>query len=147
MVSKRAYHHKNLRQKGQSLVEFALVLPLLLVLIITAIELGRLFYTQIVITNAAREGAYYLATHFEDPKAATNATDGAEAEAANSGIPAVNVGFDPASGWQPDEKVTVTVDTTVTDVLIVGFLGNIFSITSSNNSFDLSASVEMMVQP
>lgn len=142
------YHHQDhSKSRGQSLVEFALILPLLLVLIITAIELGRLFYTQIVITNAAREGAYYVATHFDDSNAAGNATAAAQAEAADSGIPAVTVSFTPASGWQPDDNVTVTVDTTVTDVLIVGFLGNAFNITATNNAFDLSASVEMMVQP
>ena len=128
-------------------MEFALIIPLLLALIITAVELGRLFYTQIVITNAAREGAYYVATHLEDVSAADNATDAAEAEAANAGIPAITVSFNPSSGWDADDKVAVTVETTVTDVMIVGLLGNIFSLSASNNSFDLSASVEMMVQP
>ena len=147
MVTKRNKSQGIKKFPGQSLVEFALILPLLLALIITAIELGRLFYTQIVITNAAREGAYYIATHLEDASAAANATDAAEAEAANAGIPAITVSFDPSSGWDADENVAVTVETTVTDVMIVGLLGNIFSITTSNNSFDLSASVEMMVQP
>lgn len=128
-------------------MEFALLLPFLFALIITAIELGRLFYTQIVITNAAREGVYYAATHIDDTNAAANATAAAETEAANAGIPAITVTFDPTSGWQPDNQVEVTVNTTVTDVIIVGLLGNIFSLSASNNSFDLSASVEMMVQP
>lgn len=138
---------RSLNHRGQSLLEFVLILPLLLVLIITAIELGRLFFTQIVITNAAREGAYYVATHIDDINGAANATAAAEAEAANSGISGITVTFDPASGWQPDNKVAVNVNTTVTDLLIVGFLGNVFNVTASNNSFDLSASVEMMVQP
>jgi len=47
--------------KAQSLVEFALVLPLLLLLILAAMDIGRMFYTKMVITNAAREGANYLA--------------------------------------------------------------------------------------
>ena len=52
--------------QGQSILEMALMIPILLVLIIGAIEFGRLFYTKIVITNAAREGAYYLSTHQSD---------------------------------------------------------------------------------
>jgi Flp pilus assembly protein TadG len=44
-------------QAGQSLVEFALVLPLLLILLLGIIEFGLLLYDQAVITNAAREGA------------------------------------------------------------------------------------------
>jgi hypothetical protein len=43
--------------KGQSLVEFALLLPLFVLLIIGIFELGRAFFSYIAITNAAREGA------------------------------------------------------------------------------------------
>lgn len=48
--------------RGQSLVEFALVLPILLLLIGGAVDLGRLFYAQIAISNAAKEGAFFGAT-------------------------------------------------------------------------------------
>jgi Flp pilus assembly protein TadG len=46
-------------QRGASLVEFALVLPILLVLIFGIIEFGVLLYDKAVITNASREGARY----------------------------------------------------------------------------------------
>lgn len=49
-------------RRGQSLVEFALVLPLLLLLLLGAIDLGRAFNSSISITNAAREGALYGAS-------------------------------------------------------------------------------------
>ncbi|MHB0875764.1 MAG: TadE family protein [Anaerolineae bacterium] len=42
---------------GQSLVEMALVLPLLLLLVFGIIEFGRVFNAYIIVTNAAREGA------------------------------------------------------------------------------------------
>jgi PKD repeat protein len=45
------------RSQGQSLVEIALVAPVFLLLLLTAIDLGRLLYSQIVISNAAKEGA------------------------------------------------------------------------------------------
>jgi PKD repeat protein len=51
--SRRA--HK--RSRGQSLVELALIAPVFLILLATAIDLGRLMYSQIVISNAAKEGA------------------------------------------------------------------------------------------
>ena len=44
-------------QGGQSIVEFALVLPLLLLLTFGVIEFGFFVYNQQIITNAAREGA------------------------------------------------------------------------------------------
>jgi hypothetical protein len=44
-------------QKGAAAVEFAIVLPLLVVLVFGMIEFGILYYNQQVITNASREGA------------------------------------------------------------------------------------------
>lgn len=38
------------------MVEFAIVLPLLLLLIGGMVDFGRLFYTEVMLTNAAREG-------------------------------------------------------------------------------------------
>lgn len=45
------------RARGQSLVELALIAPVFLLLMLTAIDLGRLLYSQITITNAAKEAA------------------------------------------------------------------------------------------
>ncbi len=45
------------RQHGQSAVEMALVLPLLLVLLLGLIVAVFMFYSYIQVTNAAREGA------------------------------------------------------------------------------------------
>jgi len=50
-------HIRKKKQLGQSLVEFALVLPILLLTIMGVVEFGRIFMTQQVITNASREGA------------------------------------------------------------------------------------------
>lgn len=43
--------------QGQALVEFALVMPLLLILIISVFEFGRAWNLHQTITDAAREGA------------------------------------------------------------------------------------------
>ncbi|GAB3490949.1 TadE/TadG family type IV pilus assembly protein [Flexivirga lutea] len=43
-------------ERGASIVEFAIVLPLLLLLIGGMVDFGRLFYTEVMLTNAAREG-------------------------------------------------------------------------------------------
>lgn len=45
------------RSRGQALVELALILPLMIFLLAAALDLGRLFYSGITVTNAAREGA------------------------------------------------------------------------------------------
>jgi Flp pilus assembly protein TadG len=43
--------------EGQALLEFALVLPILLILIVGIIEFGRAWNMEQIITDAAREGA------------------------------------------------------------------------------------------
>jgi Flp pilus assembly protein TadG len=45
------------RQRGQSMVEFALTLPLLLLMLMGMLDLGRGLYAYSVVANAAREGA------------------------------------------------------------------------------------------
>ena len=49
------------RNEGQSLVEMALTLPILVLLLFGILELGRMLDAWIVATNAAREGARYAA--------------------------------------------------------------------------------------
>jgi len=46
-------------QAGQALVEVALVAPILVLLLIGAVEFGRLEYASIEVNNAARAGAQY----------------------------------------------------------------------------------------
>jgi Flp pilus assembly protein TadG len=144
--------HKHASLRGQSLLEMALMLPLLLVLIVSAIEVGRLFFTKIVITNAAREGAYYLSTHISDYHVGTgtapNTVIAAQAEANNSGISAITVGITPKNCCVLGEySMEITVGTNVQDLLVLGFLGNAFSLKVTNHAeFPISSSVEMMVQ-
>lgn len=45
------------RQHGTVLVEFALVAPLLLVLLFGTIEMGRVLNAMVLVSNASREGA------------------------------------------------------------------------------------------
>lgn len=42
--------------RGQALVEFALVLPLLILLLMAIFEFGNIFHSYLVITNASRDG-------------------------------------------------------------------------------------------
>ena len=49
--------------RGQSVVEFALIVPVFLLLLLIAIDFGRLFFSFIQISNAAREGASYAASN------------------------------------------------------------------------------------
>lgn len=50
---------KRQHETGAAAVEFAIVLPLLVLLLFGIVEFGLLLYNQQVITNASREGARY----------------------------------------------------------------------------------------
>lgn len=58
---------------GQSLVEVALTLPILLLLVVGVVDVGRLFAYKIGAINAAREAALLGA---RDPHAAADGADG-----------------------------------------------------------------------
>jgi len=51
------------RERGVALVEFALVLPLLLVLSLVTVELGRGLYQYNLITKSVRDASRYLSMH------------------------------------------------------------------------------------
>src|SRR3989337_47922 len=58
--------------RGQALVETALLIPILLILLLGAIDFGRLFFGWVNLHQAARIGANFASTH---PSTATDADD------------------------------------------------------------------------
>lgn len=52
-------------EAGQSLVEFALIMPIFLIMLFAMVDFGRGFYTWLIITNAAREGARAAAVQMD----------------------------------------------------------------------------------
>ena len=53
-------------QKGQSLVEVAVALPVLLLILLGILDLGRAYFTYIALADAAAEGAAFGAIHPTD---------------------------------------------------------------------------------
>lgn len=53
-------------KKGQTLVEMALVLPILILILMGMVEFGRILNSYLIITNASREGARYASVHSTD---------------------------------------------------------------------------------
>ena len=53
-------------RRGQSLVEFALILPAFLLMAVMVFDLGRAVYYSSVLHNAAREAARYGIVHPDD---------------------------------------------------------------------------------
>ena len=61
-------------ERGQSLIELALAIPMLVVIVVGVLDLGRMYFTVIIINNAAREGARYLIQHPDDGNITDNCT-------------------------------------------------------------------------
>lgn len=49
--------------RGQSLLEFAIILPVLLIILAGVLDIGRLYFSYVAVTDAASEGVAYAATH------------------------------------------------------------------------------------
>ena len=63
------------RSRGQSLVELAIVAPVLILILLVAIDFGRGFYSWVILQNAARIGANYAGLNAQGWK--TNPDDAA----------------------------------------------------------------------
>jgi Flp pilus assembly protein TadG len=69
------------RNRGQALLELALVTPLLVLFLVGAADIARVYSANIEITNMAREGAHYGSLS----SANASDTDGIEAAALGEG--------------------------------------------------------------
>jgi Flp pilus assembly protein TadG len=54
---------KNCRRRGSITLEFAILLPVLLTLVVLCVDFGRFAHSFIAVTNAARAGAGYASLH------------------------------------------------------------------------------------
>ena len=60
--SRKVLRSLSKREDGASMIELAIVLPVLLLLFVGAAELGRMFYTYTTLAKATKVGARYLST-------------------------------------------------------------------------------------
>src|SRR5688572_3558108 len=69
------------REDGSSIIELAIVFPILLVLFVGVAELGRLFYTYTTLAKATKVGARFLSTSRNVTKGDADEIAAAKAEA------------------------------------------------------------------
>jgi Flp pilus assembly protein TadG len=93
-------------RRGASATEFALILPLMMLIIMGGIDFGRFAHSYIAVNNAARAGASYASMNAFTPATQSNweddIEDAVEAELSELAVPG---GFD-------ETKLTVTTTTT-----------------------------------
>lgn len=56
-------HKPGKAERGQSLLELAILFPVLLLILLGILDVGRLYMTMVAIHDAAAEGASYAASH------------------------------------------------------------------------------------
>ena len=114
------------RERGATAVEFAILLPVLLMLVLGIMEFGRAFHLQTTLSNAARDGVRVMA--LQDDATAARSTAKASAhgltltdamisvspttcssDAAAPGMASVTIRypFAPVSGFLPLDDITL----------------------------------------
>lgn len=98
------------RQEGISLAEFALILPIFLLIVLGMADMGKGFNTYIGMLNATREGTFWLARNPDD-------LDGMygriESELGQMGLTSagMNITLDPNKAvYDPGELFTLTIE-------------------------------------
>ena len=108
-------------ERGAAAVEFALIVPLLIVLVLGIVEFGRAFQVQATLAAAAREGARVLA--LQGDKAAVEAAVQSASSSLNPGVTSGGITVSPAlcEGAPAGTNATVTVDYPMP--FLTGFFG------------------------
>jgi Flp pilus assembly protein TadG len=94
---------RNRRDRGTAAVEFALVLPVLLLIVFGIIDFGRALNAQITLTGAAREGVRLAALGYSD--AAVEARVAAAAPGLSGVTATVTASCPPGAGPAADAQV------------------------------------------
>lgn len=109
-------------QNGQSLVEFALVLPLLVFLLFGIMDFGRIFHAYLTIDHAGREAARAASVGKDDTSVKNTAVN----DAAGIGLTVSRVGVTPATRTSgTDVTVTITYPITFLTPVIGSIVGPI----------------------
>ncbi len=82
--ARRHLLRRNNRESGASLVELAIILPLLLLVVVGAADFGRAYYHSLVLTNAARAGATFGAFSAENASNISGVQAAVEADLVNT---------------------------------------------------------------
>lgn len=101
-------------RRGAAAVEFAIVVPVFLVMVVAILEFGRLVMVQQIITTASREGAR---TAILEGSTATDVQSTVNAYLANSSVNQATIEISPSSlsSASPGDPITVTISTNFAD--------------------------------
>jgi Flp pilus assembly protein TadG len=142
------------RQRGQSLAETAIMVPILLILVFGVVEFSMAFRAYTVLTNATREGARNgaigaTAGSYPSDCSAGTATIVGKTCANLTGLSSANVtgvSVSYPNGNKPGQKVVVTTNYTYHYFTPVGGLIHFFSGGALQKTIDLKSSTTMRIE-
>lgn len=124
------------RENGQALVEMALILPLFLLLLFAVIEMGRIGYAYITVSNAARAGGRVATIGAPDSEITSSVQN-----AATSLDPAnLTINITPAYALR-QSGLGVTVQVTYPVQLVIPLISNVIP-----NPVVVSSSIVMRIE-
>ena len=120
------------RPRGQALVEFALVLPVMMLILLIVVDFGRLYQSWIQLNNAARVGANYAAMTAQtftsgDPRYQSLITKEMSGAGCQLATPLPSPTFSPGTVLGGTASVSLTCAFT----FITPLIGNMFSPTDN----------------
>jgi len=106
-TTSRKSHSRASSENGQAMVEFAMVLPILLLIMFAVVEFGMAFWTYQQVSAAASEGARraIVSRSYSD----CNARVQTAVQNASPKLNAGSMNVSTVSTWTPGDPVTVTV--------------------------------------
>lgn len=135
------YRNSEAKERGQSMVEFVLVLPIFLLLVFSIVDFGMGFHAWLTVTNSAREGARLGAVRGSNAEIVTRVHNTADTlDAADMTVTVTN-----AQG-NPGESVVVDVDY---DYTLITPLDNILKMISGGSvgpTITLSSTADMRLE-
>jgi Flp pilus assembly protein TadG len=94
-------------QQGQTMTEFALVLPVLALILFAVLQFGIVFNNYVTLTDATRAGARRAAVSRQDPNRDSAVISAVENSASDLDVSQLSVP-PPSSTWDSGSDVTVT---------------------------------------
>ncbi|HEY8765645.1 MAG TPA: TadE/TadG family type IV pilus assembly protein [Dehalococcoidia bacterium] len=138
----RLIHKKGKGERGQSMVEFALIVPLFLLLMFAIVDFGMGFYSWITVTNAAREGARIGAVGADSATITQKVKDTVGPSLNNSNL---TISVSNAKG-NPVDPVVVTVNYQYTLITPLSSLIHLVSGGSMGPNINFSSTSQMRLE-
>jgi|WetSurMetagenome_2_1015567.scaffolds.fasta_scaffold262651_2 Flp pilus assembly protein TadG len=141
----KAQRLRSKNQEGAGLVEFAIVAPLLVILLFGLLEFGLSLYAKEALTNASREGARYGVVYSAPRKTTTQIRNKVQEFLTKSGF-TDTAGIDvTGAGGASGSQLTVIVTYPYAFQVLPGFFANFFDSTMTS-SVTLKANTVMLME-